>query len=66
MSPIVITISETKAGLIAFTVQSEEDLPSRSNVKRVFDLVEPRLRAEFSPVRTLFKPIRKAKRGGGS
>ena len=60
-NPIVITIARTKDGLLSFSVADEENR-DRDAVKEVFDLVEPVLRAHYQPVRTFFRPIRKARR----
>jgi hypothetical protein len=60
-NPIVITIAKTKEGLYSFSVQDEENR-DRDGVREVFDLVEPVLRKHYQPVRTFFKPIKKARR----
>jgi len=62
MSPITVRIAETKEGLVSFSIHGEENPPDRAAVKLMWDLVEPVLREHFRPVRTYFKPIKKARR----
>lgn len=62
MRRVLIVEDDPSTGHVMVTVEGEERPAPGAKVTRLFDLVEEAVRDHFHPVRTFFKPVRKAKR----